>query len=126
SAFTLPGVPDPTTGAIPAHINGKRTLGENIADNGGVRAAYHASGVETMTGPVISGFTPAQQFFVSYGQLWCGKTAPDVASQALARDSHSPEKARVNVPLTNFEAFSNAFQCQPGTPMAPANRCRVW
>jgi endothelin-converting enzyme/putative endopeptidase len=126
SAFTLPGVTDPATGQTPAHINGKRTLGENIADNGGVKTAYHASKVESMTGPVIAGFTPAQQFFVSYGQLWCGKTAPDVAAQNLTRDSHSPEKARVNVPLANFDAFAAAFQCQAGTPMAPANRCGVW
>jgi predicted metalloendopeptidase len=126
SAFTLPGVPDPTTGQTPAHINGQRTLGENIADNGGVKTAYHASKVETMTGPVIAGFTPAQQFFISFGQLWCGRTAPAVASQRLRSDVHSPEKARVNVPLQNFDAFGAAFQCQAGSPMTPTNRCAVW
>ena len=124
-AFTLPGVKDPVTGEIPAHINGKRTLGENIADNGGVKTAYHASKVETMNGPVIAGFNPKQQFFVSYAQLWCGKTAPDVQTKYL-KDSHSPEKARVNIPLQNFDAFASAFSCQAGSPMSPANRPGVW
>src|SRR5262249_54214384 len=125
SAFTLPGVADPTTGAIPAHINGKITLGENIADNGGVKTAYRASKVDGQASPLVAGFTPPQQFFVAYGQLWCGKTAPEVATQYLT-DAHSPEKARVNLPLSNFEAFARAFQCQAGSPMAPANSCSVW
>jgi putative endopeptidase len=126
SAFTLDGVPDPVTGEAPGHVNGAMTLGENIADNGGLKTAYRASKVEGRTSPIVSGFTPSQQFFVGYGQLWCGKSAPAVASQGLAGDPHSPEKARVNLPLANFEAFSSAFQCKAGAPMAPAQRCGVW
>jgi predicted metalloendopeptidase len=126
SAFTLPGVPDPVTGVAPGHINGEQTLGENIADNGGLKTAYRASKVAGMTAPVVAGFTPPQQFFLSFGQLWCGKSSPQAASQQLSTDVHSPEKARVNVPLQNMEAFAAAFSCGAGTPMAPANRCGVW
>jgi predicted metalloendopeptidase len=102
------------------------TLAENIADNGGIKTAFRASKVEGRAAPVAFGLTPAQQFFVGYGQLWCAKTAPDVASKNLALDIHSPPKARVNVPLANFEAFAAAFQCKSGAPMAPAERCRIW
>jgi predicted metalloendopeptidase len=126
SAFTLPGVPDPDTGEAPAHIHGEQTLGENIADNGGLKTAYRASKVAGMTTPVVAGFTPPQQFFISYGQLWCGKSSPQQASQQIAGDPHSPEKARVNIPLQNMEAFASAFQCQAGSAMAPAKRCAVW
>jgi predicted metalloendopeptidase len=79
-----------------------------------------------MTTPVVAGFTPPQQFFISYGQLWCGKSSPEQASQQIAGDPHSPEKARVNIPLQNMEAFASAFQCQAGSAMAPAKRCAVW
>jgi putative endopeptidase len=126
SAFTLDGVPDPVSGEIPAHVNGKLTIGENIADNGGVKTAYRAAKVEGRTSPVTAGFTPPQQFFIGYGQLWCSKTAPDVASSMLASDPHSPPKARVNLPLANFDKFASTFQCKAGTPMAPAQRCGVW
>jgi putative endopeptidase len=126
SAFTLEGVADPATGAMPAHIDGKLTLGENIADNGGLKLAYRASKVEGLSTPVAFGFTPAQQFFIGYGQLWCGKSSPENASAALADDVHSPQKARVNLTLANFDAFATAFQCKPGASMAPANRCAVW
>jgi predicted metalloendopeptidase len=126
SAFPLPGVTDPVTGQTPAHLNGQQTLPENIADNGGLKTAYRASKVEGMKGPVVAGFTPAQQFFVSFGQLWCGKRSPQVEAYFLTQDVHSTEKARVNVTLSNFDAFAAAFQCQAGSPMAPANRCGVW
>jgi endothelin-converting enzyme/putative endopeptidase len=125
SAFAVDGVPDPTTGQIPAHVDGQLTLPENIADNGGVKIAFRASGVETKTKPIVEGFTPAQQFFVGYAQLWCSKMAPQVAS-GLLTDVHSPPKARVNLPLANFNGFATAFKCGAGTPMAPANRCGVW
>jgi predicted metalloendopeptidase len=118
SAFTVDGVPDPNTGVVPAHVDGKLTLPENIADNGGVKIAYRASGVESKSKPLVEGFTPAQQFFVGYAQLWCSKMAPQIASQLLT-DVHSPPKARVNLPLANFDAFASAFKCGAGTPMAP-------
>ncbi len=128
-AFTLPDVVDPLTGQTPAHVNGETTLGENIADNGGIKTAYRASRVEGMTAPIAFGFTPQQQFFIGYAQLWCGKTAPDLQAEYLVSDAHSPSKARVNVPLSNFEAFGRAFSCartRAGTTMATANRCEVW
>jgi predicted metalloendopeptidase len=126
SAFTEPGVTDPQTGQTPAHLNGQQTLPENIADNGGVKTAFRASKVESLTGPVVAGFTPPQQFFISYAQLWCEKMSPKTSAEYLVEDSHSPGKARVNVPLQNFDAFATAFQCQAGAAMAPANRCGVW
>jgi endothelin-converting enzyme/putative endopeptidase len=124
--YTLDGVPDPHTHQIPAHVSGRLTIAENIADNGGIKTAYRASKVDGLAAPVRAGLTPAQQFFVGYAQLWCAKTAPDVASQNLASDIHSPPRARVNLPLANFDAFASAFQCKAGTPMAPAERCGVW
>jgi predicted metalloendopeptidase len=126
NAFTLAGVKDPVTGAIPAHVNGSQTLPENIADNGGVKTAYRASNVDAMTGPAVSGFTPAQQFFVGYAQIWCQKASPEHAADMLKNDGHSPGPARVNVPLENFDKFQQAFQCKTGTPMAPTTRGGVW
>jgi putative endopeptidase len=125
-AFTVDGVRDPATGEMPAHVDGKLTLGENIADNGGLKLSYRASKVEGRSGPVVAGFTPAQQFFVGYAQLWCGKTSPAVAAELLAEDPHAPEKARVNLTLQNFDAFQSAFQCKLGSPMAPRTRCSLW
>jgi putative endopeptidase len=123
--FTLPDVPDPTTGETPAHVDGERTLDENIADNGGLKVAYRAAKVAGSSAPVALGFTPPQQFFVGYAQLRCGKQSPAIQSMSLY-DSHSPPKARTNLPLANFSAFAEAFQCPSGSPLAPAARCSVW
>lgn len=122
--FPVEEVTDPKTGAHP-HVNGKQTLSENIADTG-IRIAYRASKVEDRTGPVVAGFTPQQQFFVGYAQLWCAKRSAESAADRLSWDSHSPPKARVNIPLSNFDAFEKAFACAPGSAMAPKNRCTMW
>ncbi|CAI5687558.1 unnamed protein product [Oreochromis niloticus] len=113
------------------NISGISTLGENIADNGGVRQAYKAylKWVE-MEGeePRLPGLDMdhKQLFFLNFAQVWCGAYRPEYASQSIKTDSHSPLEYRVLGSLQNFEAFSEAFQCQKGSPMNPELKCRVW
>uniref|UniRef100_A0A7M4F2F7 Membrane metalloendopeptidase like 1 n=1 Tax=Crocodylus porosus TaxID=8502 RepID=A0A7M4F2F7_CROPO len=113
------------------NVSGISTLGENIADNGGVRQAYKAylkwlerEGKE----PKLPGLnlTHKQLFFVNFAQVWCGSYRPEYASQSIKTDVHSPLKYRVMGSLQNFEAFSEAFHCKKGTTMHPAEKCRVW
>nr|XP_014429869.1 membrane metallo-endopeptidase-like 1 [Pelodiscus sinensis] len=113
------------------NVSGISTLGENIADNGGVRQAYKAylkwlehDGKE----PMLPGLdlTHKQLFFLNFAQVWCGSYRPEYASQSIKTDVHSPLKYRVMGSLQNFEAFSEAFHCKKGTSMHPAEKCRVW
>ena len=111
-------------------INGKLTLGENIADLGGVKEAFHAyqawvadNGAEKQFVPKL---TNEQLFFVSVGQIWCGKETPEAERVLVKTDSHSRPKFRVNGPLSNFPGFWEAFACESGTPMHPTNACEVW
>jgi len=112
-------------------LDGKLTLGENTADNGGVRIAYQAlmsTLAEERKNPdeKIDGFTPQQRFFIAYGQLWCENTT-DQASRVRAKvDPHSPGRFRVNGAVQNFDEFGKAFGCHKGQPMMPENVCRVW
>lgn len=124
-AFDLGLPPNASTGE-PTRINGAQTLGENIADNGGIRAAFAAAEPTfAMTQPV-GGFTPAQQFFLAFGQAFCESYGTGVTEYLLSEDTHSPAKARINVTLSNFDAFAEAFSCRPGDAMVAANACRVW
>lgn len=113
------------------NVSGISTLGENIADNGGVRQAYKAylkwverEGKE----PNLPGLdlTHEQLFFLNFAQVWCGSYRPEYASQSIKTDVHSPLKYRVMGSLQNFEAFSEAFHCKGGTAMHPIEKCRVW
>uniref|UniRef100_A0A8C6Z4Z0 Membrane metalloendopeptidase like 1 n=1 Tax=Nothoprocta perdicaria TaxID=30464 RepID=A0A8C6Z4Z0_NOTPE len=113
------------------NVSGISTLGENIADNGGVRQAYKAylkwlerEGME----PELPGLNLShkQLFFLNFAQVWCGSYRPEYASQSIKTDVHSPLKYRVMGSLQNFEAFSEAFRCKKGTTMHPAEKCRVW
>uniref|UniRef100_A0AAR2KUL0 Membrane metallo-endopeptidase-like 1 n=1 Tax=Pygocentrus nattereri TaxID=42514 RepID=A0AAR2KUL0_PYGNA len=113
------------------NVYGISTLGENIADNGGVRQAYkaykkwrEAEGVE----PYLPGLdlNNYQLFFLNFAQVWCGTYRPEYASQSIRTDSHSPLNYRVLGSLQNFDAFSEAFHCKPGSPMNPPVKCRVW
>ncbi|NWI10905.1 MMEL1 protein, partial [Crypturellus soui] len=113
------------------NVSGISTLGENIADNGGVRQAYKAylkwlerEGME----PELPGLNLShkQLFFLNFAQVWCGSYRPEYASQSIKTDVHSPLKYRVMGSLQNFEAFSEAFHCKKGTTMHPAEKCRVW
>uniref|UniRef100_A0AAY4EI37 endothelin-converting enzyme 1 n=1 Tax=Denticeps clupeoides TaxID=299321 RepID=A0AAY4EI37_9TELE len=113
------------------HINGKQTLGENIADNGGLKAAYHAykSWVqrygEEKRLPAVN-LTNDQLFFVGFSQVWCSVRTPESAHEGLMTDSHSPPKYRVIGTLSNSPEFAEHFQCPLGTPMNSGHRCEVW
>jgi endothelin-converting enzyme/putative endopeptidase len=110
------------------HINGKLTLGEDVADLGGLMLAYSAWKEHTKEQKLepIDGLTPDQRFFVAYGQSWCGSTRDAEKRLRAATDPHSPESYRTNGVVVNMPQFQSAFQCKTGSPMAPAKRCRVW
>ena len=109
-------------------VDGKLTLGEDIADLGGVKMAFRAykqlrSGATSI---VADGFTEDQQFFISAAQIWCDKDRPAEVQRRLTVDRHAPPKFRVYGALRNLPEFAQAFSCAPGTPMNPAKRCSVW
>jgi putative endopeptidase len=110
------------------YVDGKLTLGENTADNGGIRLAYDAfrTTPAAKAGKDSLGYTPAQRFFLSYAQGWCVNRTDEYAKEAAQTDPHSPGKYRVNGVLVNMLAFREAFACKVGTPMAPATIHRVW
>ncbi len=124
--------------AAPAHgdtaaqlLNGKLTLGENTADNGGLRIAYMAL-LDTLAAQgktiddKIDGYTEAQRYFIGFAQVWCqNQTEPEARRRALV-DPHSPGQWRVNGSVQNFDEFGKAFGCKKGQPMYPVNSCRVW
>jgi putative endopeptidase len=112
------------------HVNGKLTLGENLADLGGINIAYEAfkktkQGQSTIK---IDGFTPDQRFFLSWAQVWRGSQRPEAAAQRILIDPHSPEQYRTNAPITNVDAWYTAFNIKPGDKMykKPDDRIRVW
>jgi putative endopeptidase len=113
------------------HVNGRLTLGENIADIGGVRLGYLAwqhrpqqSGAQPEAD--LDGMTPAQQFFTAYAQSWCSSTRPETLRLRVETDPHSPEEYRVNGVVQDLPEFQQAFGCKAGQPMAPVNRCSIW
>jgi endothelin-converting enzyme/putative endopeptidase len=110
------------------HINGKLTLGENVADLGGVRLGYVAlmKILAKNPAPDVGGFTPAQRYFIAYGQSWCGQTRPESKRLRVATDPHSPAEFRVNGVVSDMPEFAAAFSCKPGAPMVRAKACRVW
>ncbi len=113
-----------------AHINGARTMGENIADLGGVLVAldaYHAS-LHGQPAPVIDGLTGDQRFFLGFAQIWREKMRDDALRQSLVSDPHSPSHDRVVGTLRNADAWYAAFDVKPGDPMyvAPDQRVRIW
>ncbi len=110
------------------HLNGKLTLGENTADNGGLRLAFMAlmQSFEGHAQPKIDGFTAEQRFFLAYGQTWCENMRPEEARLRAQTDPHSPGRFRVNGVLHNMPEFQQAFSCQVGQPMVRIPPCRVW
>jgi putative endopeptidase len=111
------------------HVNGKLTLGENIADQGGLKlsyAAYRANRSRRTDRSARDGFTPEQRFFLSFAQSWCTERRPDLERLLANVDPHSPPRVRVNGTIANLDDFAHAFSCPAGSPMAPSSRCAVW
>ena len=114
------------------HVNGKLTLGENLADLGGVNIAYEALERDLAKNPAkrktIDGFTPEQRFFISFAQIWRTNIRDAEAQRLLTVDPHSPGQFRSYGPLLNFNQFYEAFDIQPGSPMwlPPDQRAHIW
>ena len=108
-------------------LNGRLTLGENTADNGGLRVALLALR-DTMKGnpEQRDGFTVEQRFFLGFAQIWCENTTPQSSRARAMTDPHSPGPYRVNGTLQNMPEFQKAFSCKAGQPMVSPNACRVW
>jgi putative endopeptidase len=102
-------------------------LGENAADNGGLRIAYMAL-MQTLTDAEgrKDGFTPEQRFFLGWGQIWCQNETEESARMRATVDPHAPGRYRVNGVVSNMPEFRQAFGCQAGDVMAPESVCRVW
>jgi putative endopeptidase len=110
------------------HLNGRLTLGENSADNGGVRIALMAL-EDTLKGTPEAprdGFTPEQRFFLGWGQIWCESITDQSAKVRAQTDPHSPGRYRVNGVVSNMPEFQKAFNCPAKAPMVRENACRVW
>lgn len=113
-------------------LNGKLTLGENTADNGGERIALMAlknviaKDPNDPAGRTIDGYTPEQRFFLGTGAEWCEKRRPEYNRMMVTVDPHSPGKFRVNGVMQNMPEFEKAWGCKAGQPMVSGNACRVW
>ncbi len=113
-------------------LNGRLTLGENTADNGGARVALAA--LEHMIaddktgkeGRKIDGYTPEQRFFLGFGRVWCEKRRPEISRMLVTVDPHSPGKYRVDGVVQNMPEFQKAWGCKAGQPMVAENACHVW
>ena len=109
-------------------LNGRLTLGENAADNGGIHLAYMAL-MDSLAGHVLpkkDGFTPQQQFFLGYAQIWCENRTEQTSRLRAATDPHSPGEFRVNGVVQNLPEFEKAFSCKAHDPMVSQDPCRVW
>jgi endothelin-converting enzyme/putative endopeptidase len=109
-------------------VNGKLTLGENTADNGGLRVAYMAL-LSTFAGKEpapIDSLTAEQRFFLGWANVWCSGRTDAFARMLVTLDPHSPNKNRVNGPISNMPEFREAYHCKPTAPMVNQNACRVW
>jgi predicted metalloendopeptidase len=110
-------------------VNGELTLGENIADLGGIKVAFGAYRKIRANAPeryVADGFTEDQQFFLGVGQAWCSQDRPEESLKRITTDPHSPPKFRVYGALANNPDFAEAFNCPQGSKMRPKKMCSVW
>jgi putative endopeptidase len=118
-----------------SHVNGRLTLGENTADNGGLRLALMAY----LNGPgsagarsgaaaprVVNGFTPEQRVFLGWAQIWCENATPEAERLKAQTNPHASNRYRVNGPASNMPEFAKAFSCKADAPMVRRNACRVW
>jgi len=112
------------------HVRGKATLGENIADLGGVRLGYEAfkKTPQYKQNVSLNGLTPDQRYFLGYALSWLGQRRPQAVQQQIMSDVHAPQNLRVNGPLANIPEFYAAFGIKPGQPMYRAEdvRCVIW
>jgi endothelin-converting enzyme/putative endopeptidase len=113
-------------------LNGRLTLGENTADNGGARIALMAlmnmiaEDKNNRAGKDLDGYTPEQRFFLGFGRVWCEKSRPEYSRMLVSIDPHSPGRYRVNGVVQNMPEFQKAWGCKAGHPMVAASACRVW
>ncbi|XP_015776137.1 PREDICTED: endothelin-converting enzyme 1-like [Acropora digitifera] len=117
------------------NLKGSQTLGENIADNGGIKQAFQAyqnwkkrsrKGIPEPPLPGLEKFSNEQIFFLGFAQIWCSKFRDEAAISQINYGVHSPGKFRVIGSLSNFDEFSKAFGCKKGSPMNPDKKCSVW
>ena len=112
------------------HVRGKLTLGENTADNGGLRIAHMAlmkSLADAGKQPEkVDGFTPDQRLFIGWGQIWCENQTDQTARLLALNNEHSPGKYRANGVVQNMPEFQKAWGCKAGQPMVRENACHVW
>lgn len=119
---------DPITGM---NLNGEQTLGENIADNGGLKLSYRAfrkfidKTGEKIRLPGLS-YTSEQLFWIMNAQVWCTVYRKPIARLQIQNGLHTLAQFRVNGPASNLKEFSNDFQCPVGSPMNPVEKCKVW
>ncbi|RHZ84461.1 hypothetical protein Glove_81g81 [Diversispora epigaea] len=121
---------------IPTNLNGHLTLGENLADNGGLRGAFQAwfarynndSDSKLYNNYLLPGLnvTREQLFYISFGHSWCSKSRPETAVERVRTDPHSPPVWRVNGVLRNSKHFAETFNCKAGSKMNPIDKCDLW
>ena len=109
-------------------LNGRLTLGENVADNGGLRLAWMAlmDDLKAKALGEVDGFSPEQRFFVGWAQMWCENRTKEIALLHAKTNPHSPGRYRTNGVVSNFPEFQRAFSCQPTSKMVKQPICRVW
>jgi len=112
-------------------VNGKLTLGENTADNGGLVLAYMAYLARAQRDGLdvnakVGGYTGPQRFYISFAQNWCENARPEQVRTQVLTDPHSPNHFRANGAIVNQPGFAGAFSCKKGSAMVPADNCRVW
>jgi putative endopeptidase len=118
--------------AVPGvHLNGKLTLGENLADLGGLWLAWIAWQDKAQAEHVdmaakTDGYTPEQRFWIAYAQQWCTDTRPEQLRSQAQTDPHAPDEYRTNTVLEDLPDFAKSFSCKPGDKMVAAKPCRIW
>jgi len=132
SNFTMP---TPSGGNV--NVNVKLTLGENLADNGGLKQAYVAWRKRFDSDkdsdkyinhllPGLEGLGREKLFYVNFGRVWCQRIRPEAAFERIRTDPHSPARWRVNGAVQNSKHFAETFQCPAGAPMNPKTKCELW
>ncbi|XP_031781394.1 neprilysin-2 [Nasonia vitripennis] len=121
-----------TVNQIQLHVNGDKTQSENIADNGGFKAAYLAYKEWAKTQRVSEGclpalnYTPEQMFWISAASSWCSKHSSEYLKNLVTTDVHSPDMSRVIISFSNIKEFAEDFQCKPNSRMNPKEKCVLW